>query len=34
MLSTGDNWDASREKRLDIALAGLRSVYDLYVDGD
>jgi hypothetical protein len=32
ILSTGDNWDASREKRLENALAGLRSVYSLYVN--
>ncbi len=34
MLSTGDNWDASREKRLEAALANLRSVYGLYVNED
>ncbi len=30
-LSTAENWDASREKRLQVALGGLRSVYGLYV---
>ncbi len=30
-LSTAELWDASREKRLQVALGGLRSVYGLYV---
>ncbi len=34
MLSTIDNWETTREKRLQTALAGLRSVYGLYVIQD
>jgi hypothetical protein len=34
MLSTSDDWEATREKRLQTALAGLRSVYGLYVNED
>jgi hypothetical protein len=34
MLSASDDWEATREKRLQTALAGLRSVYGLYVNED